>query len=293
MFVKPRTSPFTGGHSSLALRFGPLGGARRTQMRSSALGVLPQCPRGLMLDCARHTSHCESNFGSFCRGCPTQRSRVPSSVSWVDSSRLRSCSVAASRLGFYLVSPPSSRLGSGLRLVASSRVGLAGGSWWLAGVLRSPWGVRVGSWLSRCRLTVVRGRLATACGGSWGLAGVLRSPCGCSGRLAVVLRRFGVTRCGSWGLVMARGDWLVLRGPLGGLGSARGCLAVVFSGRPCGGLAAGWCLAVLGGSGRLAVTCGDSRWLAAARCGFQGLVVGWGRSCGGPGADRCGSEILG
>ena len=132
VFVKPRTSPFTGGHSSLALRFGPLGGARRTQMRSSALGVLPQCPRGLMLDCARHTSHCESNFGSFCRGCPTQRSRVPSSVSWVDSSRLRSCSVAASRLGFYLVSPPSSRLGSGPRLVASSRVGLAGGSWWLA-----------------------------------------------------------------------------------------------------------------------------------------------------------------
>lgn len=132
MFVKPRTSPFTGGHSSHALRLGPLGGARRTQMRSSALGVLPQCPRGLMLDYARHTSHCESNFGSFCRGCPTQRSRVPSSVSWVDSSRLRSCSVAASRLGFYLVSPPSSRLGSGPRLVASSRVGLAGGSWWLA-----------------------------------------------------------------------------------------------------------------------------------------------------------------
>ena len=75
---------------------------------------------------------------------------------------------------------------------------------------------------------------------------------------------------------MARGDWVVLRGPLGGLGSTRGCLAVVFSGRPCGGLAAGWCLAVLGGSGRLAVTCGDSRWLAAARCGFQGLAVGWG-----------------
>ena len=114
VFVKPRTSPFTGGNSSLALRFGPLGGARRTQM-SSALGVLPQCPRGLMLDCARHTSHCESNFGSFCRGCPTQRSRVPSSVSWVDSSRLRSCSVAASRLGFYLVSPPSSHLGFGPR----------------------------------------------------------------------------------------------------------------------------------------------------------------------------------
>ena len=70
--------PFTGGHSSHALRFGPLGGARRTQMRSSALGVLPQCPCGLILDCDRHTSHCESNFGSFCRGCPTQRSRVPS-----------------------------------------------------------------------------------------------------------------------------------------------------------------------------------------------------------------------
>ena len=144
-------------------------------MRSSALGVLPQCPRGLMLDCARHTSHCESNFGSFCRGCPTQRSRVPSSVSWVDSSRLRSCSVAASRLGFYLVSPPSSRQGSGPRLVASPRVGLAGGSWWLvvagwcltvslggswglAGVLRSPWGFRVDSPLS-CDLLVL-GRLA-------------------------------------------------------------------------------------------------------------------------------------
>ena len=54
VFVKPRTSPFTGGHSSHALRLGPLGGARRTQMRSSALGVLPQCLRGLMLDCARH-----------------------------------------------------------------------------------------------------------------------------------------------------------------------------------------------------------------------------------------------
>ena len=55
VFVKPRTSPFTGGHSSHALRLGLLSGARRTQMRSSALGVLPQCPRGLMLDCARHT----------------------------------------------------------------------------------------------------------------------------------------------------------------------------------------------------------------------------------------------
>ena len=255
VFVKPRTSPFTGGHSSLALRLGPLGGARRTQMRSSALGVLPQCPRGLMLDYARHTSHCESNFGSFCRGCPTQRSRVPSSVSWVDSSRLRSCSVAASRLGFYLVSPPSSRLGSGSRLVASSRVGLAGGSWWLA----------VAGWC-----------LAVSLGGSWRLVGA-------GWCLAGSLRMFGSTRgClaairgDSWGLVMARGDWLVLRGPLGGLGSARGCLAVVFSGRPCGGLAAGWCLAVLGGSGRLAVTCGDSQWLAAARCGFQGLAVGWG-----------------
>ena len=99
---------------------------------------------------------------------------------------------------------------------------------------------------------------------------------GGSGRLAVVSRWFagGLRR-----LVGARGGWwhwVVLRGPLGGLGSARGCLAVVFSGRPCGGLAAGWCLAVLGGSGRLAVTCGDSQWLAAARCGFQGLAVGWG-----------------
>ena len=165
--------PFTGGHSSHALRFGPLGGARRTQMRSSALGVLPQCPRGLMLDCAWHTSHCESNFGSFCRGCPTQRSRVPS-VSWVDSSRLRSCSVAASRLGSYLVSPPSSRLGSGPRLVASSRVGLAGGSWWLA----------VTGWC-----------LAVSLGGSGRLAGCLVA-----------------TRCDSWGLLMARGGWLVKMG---------------------------------------------------------------------------------
>lgn len=163
MFVKPRTSPFTGGHSSHALRFGPLGGARRTQMRSSALGMLPQFPRGLMLDCARHTSHCESNFGSFCRGCPTQRSRVPSSVSWVDSSRLRSCSVAASRLGFYLVSPPSSRLGSGPRLVASSRVGLAGGSWWLA----------VTGWC-----------LTVSLGGSGKLAAVLRFACSWSSCLA-------------------------------------------------------------------------------------------------------------
>ena len=214
VFVKPRTSPFTGGHSSHALRLGPLGGTRRTQMRSSALGVLPQCPRGLMLDCARHTSHCESNFGSFCRGCPTQRSRVPS-VSWVDSSRLRSCSVAASRLGSYLVSPPSSRLGSGPRLVASSRVGLAGGSWWFVG----------GSW-----------RLG---GASWGLAGVLRSPCGCSGRLAGCLvatrgdsRRLATTRGGPCGcssrLAVTCGDsWLSSR-----VGSALWGLAVT-----------GWCLA--------------------------------------------------
>ena len=241
-----------------------------------------------MLDCARHTSHCESNFGSFCRGCPTQRSRVPSSVSWVDSSRLRSCSVAASRLGFYLVSPPSSRLGSGPRLVVSSRVGLAGGSWWLAVAgwclavsLGGSWRLVGAGWClagslrmfgsTRGCLAAIRGdslRLVGARGGSWRLAGVLLSPCGCSGRLAGCL---AATRCGSWGLVMARGDWVVLRGPLGGLGSTRGCLAVVFSGRPCGGLAAVWCLAVLGGSGRLAVTCGDSRWLAAARCGFQGL----------------------
>ena len=214
--------PFTGGHSSHALRLGPLGGARRTQMRSSALGVLPQCPRGLMLDCARHTSHCESNFGSFCRGCPTQRSRVPSSVSWVDSSRLRSCSVAASRLGFYLVSPPSSRLGSGPRLVVSSRVGLAGGSWWLAVAgwclavsLGGSWRLVGAGWClavslrmfgsTRGCLAAIRGdslRLLGARGGSWGLAGVLRSPCGCSGRLAGCL---AATRCGSWGLVMARG----------------------------------------------------------------------------------------
>ena len=232
VFVKPRTSPFTGGHSSHALRLGPLGGARRTQMRSSALGVLPQCPRGLMLDCARHTSHRESNFGSFCRGCPTQRSRVPSSVSWVDSSRLRSCSVAASRLG------------SGSRLVASSRVGLAGGSWWLAVTgwclavsLGGPGRLAVVSRWSRGGLREAYDglrRLATACGG-WLVS------CGCSDRLAGCLV---ATRCGLWGLVVARGDWLVLRGLLGGLGSARGCLAVVFSGRPCGGLAAaGWCLA--------------------------------------------------
>lgn len=182
MFVKPRTSPFTGGHSSLALRFGPLGGARRTQMRSSALGVLPQCPRGLMLDCARHTSHRESNFGSFCRGCPTQRSRVPSSVSWVDSSRLRSCSVAASRLGFYLVSPPSSRLGSGPRLVASSRVGLAGGSWWLVGT----------GWCLAGSLRILGSARWLSCGDSRRLAATRGGPCGCSSRLAVVLWRLTV-----------------------------------------------------------------------------------------------------
>ena len=91
-----------------------------------------------------------------------------------DSSRLRSCSVAASRLGFYLVSPPSSRLGSGPRLVASSRVGLAGGSWWLA----------VTGWC-----------LAVSLGGSGRLAGCLVA-----------------TRCDSWGLLMARGGWLVKMG---------------------------------------------------------------------------------
>ena len=192
VFVKPRTSPFTGGHSSHALCLGPLGGARRTQMRSSALGVLPQCPRGLMLDCARHTSHCESNFGSFCRGCPTQRSRVPSSVSWVDSSRLRSCSVAASRLGFYLVSPPSSRLGSGPRLVVSSRVGLAGGSWWLVGT----------GWCLAGSLRMLGSARWLSCCDSRRLVG---GPCGCSGRLAVT--------CGdSWWLAVACGDswWLAV-----------------------------------------------------------------------------------
>ena len=122
-----------------------------------------------------------------------------------------------------------------LRLLGSALRVARGGSQWLAGVLRSPWGVRVGSWLSRCRLAA--------------------------------------TRCGSWGLVMARGDWVVLRGPLGGLGSARGLSCGCLLGSALWGLAAGWCLAVLGGSGRLAVTCGDSRWLAAARCGFQGLAV--------------------
>ena len=153
-----------------------------------------------------------------------------------DSSRLRSCSVAVSRLGFYLVSPPSSRLGSGPRLVASSRVGLAGGSWglvaagWcLAGSLRM-----LGS--ARCRLAVVRGRLV---GGSWGarggsgrLAGVLRAPCGCSGRLAGCL---AATRGDSQWLVGARdGSWR-----LGDASRSCGC-----SGRLAGCLAA---------------TCGDSR----------------------------------
>lgn len=93
VFVKPRMSPFTCGHSSHALCFGPLGDARRTQMRSNALGVIPQYPRDLMLDGARHTSHCESNFGSS-RGCPTQRSRVPSAFFLV-ACRPRLVSLAA------------------------------------------------------------------------------------------------------------------------------------------------------------------------------------------------------
>ena len=161
---------------------------------------------------ARHTSHCESNFGSFCRGCPTQRSRVPSSVSWVDSSRLRSCSVAASRLGFYLVSPPSSRLGSGPRLVASSRVGLAGGSWWLA---VAGWCLAV-SLGSSGRVVVVS---LSSCGdslwlvgardGSWRLGGASRSPWGARVGSRVVLRLSSRV-----GLVGARG-WLVPRGSWG------------------------------------------------------------------------------
>ena len=139
-----------------------------------------------------------------------------------------------------------------LRLLGSALRVARGGSQWLAGVLRSPWGVRVGSWLSRCRLAVVRGRLATACGGSWGLAGVLRAPCGCSGRLAGCL---AATRCGSWGL-----------------GSARGCLAVVFSGRPCGGSRLAGASRFLGGrvdSQSLAVTPGGLRRLAAASRGLR------------------------
>ena len=124
-----------------------------------------------------------------------------------------------------------------LRLLGSALRVARGGSQWLACVLRSPWGARGGSRWSRGGLREACDglrRLATACGG-WLVS------CGCSDRLAGCLV---ATRCGLWGLVVARGDWLVLRGLLGGLGSARGCLAVDFSGRPCGGLAAaGWCLA--------------------------------------------------
>ena len=127
-----------------------------------------------------------------------------------------------------------------LRLLGSALRVARGGSQWLAGVLRSPWGVRVGSWLSRCRLAVVRGRLATACGGSWGLAGVLRAPCGCSGRLAGCL---AATRCGSWGLVMARdGSWRLggaSRSPWGARVGSRVVLRRLAVAR--------------GGSGRLAV----------------------------------------
>ena len=235
--------------------------------------MLPQCPRGLMLDYARHTSHCESNFGSFCRGCPTQRSRVPSSVSWVDSSRLRSCSVAASRLGFYLVSPPSSRLGSGPRLVASSRVGLAGGSWWLA---VAGWCLAV-SLGGSGRLAVAslssRGGSREACDGLWGLAGVLRSPCGCSGRLAVVSRRLGVTRCGSWWLVVARGDWLLSCGLLADvLVDSRVVLRLSSRVGLVGGSRLAGASRFLGGrvdSQSLAVTPGGLRRLAAASRGLR------------------------
>ena len=151
VFVKPRTSPLKGGHFSHALRFGPLGGARRTQMRSSALGVLPQCPRGLMLVRARHSSHCESNFDSFCRGCPTQRSRF-----------LRSSSVScvvrdSSRLGIYLVSPSSSGLLGSAFQVARGDLRVACGGWLVSRGLLGE--VPVGSQLS-C------GCLAVTCDGS-------------------------------------------------------------------------------------------------------------------------------
>ena len=89
-------------------------------------------------------------------------------------------------------------------------------------------------------------------------------PCLGSTRLACGLVRWLRRVWGSTWLVRPRRVWGPGRGSLHLLGSA------------LWGLAAGWCLAVLGGSGRLAVTCGDSRWLAAARCGFQGLAVGWG-----------------
>ena len=143
-------------------------------------------------------------------------------------------------------------------------------------------------WLVSCGLLggfgSTRGCLAVV--SRW-FAGGLRRLVGAGWYLAVSLRMFGsprgclaATRGDSLWLVVARGgSWrlaVVLRSPCGCSGRLAGCLAVVFSGRPCGGLAAGWCLAVLGGSGRLAVTCGDSRWLAAARCGFHGLAVGWG-----------------
>ena len=113
-------------------------------------------------------------------------------------------------------------------------------------------------------------------GGSWWLVAT-------GWRLAVSLRMFGSTRglsCGdSLWLVGARdGSWRLggaSRSPWGArVGSRLSCGCLL--GSALWGLAAGWCLAVLGGSGRLAVTCGDSRWLAAARCGFQGLAVGWG-----------------
>ena len=207
-----------------------------------------------------------------------------------------------------MVSPPSSRLGSGPRLVASSRVGLAGGPWWLAvagwclavslggsgrlavaslssrggsreacdglwglaGVLRSPCGCSG-------RLAVAslssRGGSREACDGLWGLAGILRSPCGCSGRLAVVSRRLGVTRCGSWWLVVARGDWLLSCGLLADvLVDSRVVLRLSSRVGLVGGSRLAGASRFLGGrvdSQSLAVTPGGLRRLAAASRGLR------------------------
>ena len=106
------------------------------------------------------------------------------------------------------------RIGS--RVVLWRLAAACGGSWWLAA---TGWCFAV-SLGGSGRLAVVL-RLTSRVGlvgGSRLLAGASRTPWGGSGRLAVVLWRLTVACDGSWGLT-------------GGLR----WLAVVFSGRPCGG----------------------------------------------------------
>ena len=117
--------------------------------------------------------------------------------------------VQPSGVGFLLPCLGSTRLACGL-VRWLRRVW---GSTWLVRP-RRVWGLGCGS------LRLLGSALRVARGGSWWLAVAgwcLAVSLGGSGRLAGCLV---ATLCGSWGLVMARGDWLVLRGLLGGLGSA-------------------------------------------------------------------------